>query len=681
MRRRGRLLLRLHTLSRGRRPATLALAALLALGAMVVVEPRSARADPIPEYPVLTVDPTCEPTPQNSDGDTITLTVHGFSFEAGRPVMIYFNHNQAAGAESVAPGPAGAFEVGLTVQEVGATASYEIDAYYVDGGVTDNPTAFTYLNVPCDQTLGTIAITPDCGPPNTPIAMHVDLSNFLPDQPITVQVLDLFTSTTVYGQAGPTVPTDPNAVSFDFSFSVPANGAYRVVATQPAPIILLDTATQSGKTATSGFVAPCSQAVLSPTCNVAGSAPDRYSIQVAGSGLLPNLPVGIIFDSASQPEYFGGTGPVNPDGSFGPVEITPYARGPGTYDVELTQQNDSPILHYTHATFTVACPAPGAVTLNPTCAAPQFSGDQPQAFQLQVSGGGFQPGLPVVVTFDPDGLSGPAYTPETAQVAADGSGNFGTTLNVLARPAGTYRIGVQQQVNGQLIEGSAPPFNVPCSAPSPKITTVKPNCGDDVGVNPSPYSIEVVGRGYIPGFVQLIFDVDGTPEQFSTTANANGRFDTTITPAARPAGAHRIAAQQADANRLLSQAFAAFNVPCTATLLTLTPDTTSPGFVVTVHGSGFPAGKQIELHWSYGIGATRPIDVTVDGDGTFERQILIFAHDFAGERELTAGTPANPNAFPGAQATLLVSAGQGSPPAYSIFGGDPSDQPPIILRR
>src|SRR5664280_366850 len=98
----------------------------------------------------------------------------------------------------------------------------------------------------------------------------------------------------------------------------------------------------------------------------------------------------------------------------------------------------------THATFTVACPAPGAVTLNPTCAAPQLSGDQQQTFQLQVSGGGFQAGLPVIVTFDPDGLSGPAYTPETTQVAADGSGNFSATLNVLARPAGTYRIAVQQ---------------------------------------------------------------------------------------------------------------------------------------------------------------------------------------------------------------------------------------------
>lgn len=636
------------------------------------------RADPLPEFPVLTVDPTCEPLPQNSDGDTISITIRGFSFEAGRAVMVFFNGSQAPGAEAVSPNSAGAFEVPVTVTEVNNTPSYQIAAYYTDLGVTDTPVASTFLSVPCDSTLGRISITPDCGPAGTPIAMHVDLTSFLPELPITVQVLDLFGGPTVYGQAGPTPPSDPNAVGFDLAFTVPANGAYKVVASQPGSVI---DSGPPGKMATTGFVAPCSQAALTPTCNVAGGAPDRYSIQVAGSGFLPRIPVGIIFDSAGQAEYFGGSAPVNDDGSFGPFEITPYARGPGIYDVEVTQQNDSPILHFTHATFTVECPPPETVTLNPPCAAPQFSGDQPQIFQLQVGGGGFQPNLPIIVTFDPDVLSGPTFSPETVQVAADGRGSFAATLNVAARPAGTYRVSVQQQVNGTLVDGTVPPFNVPCAAPSAKITSVKPKCGDDVTVNPTPYSVEVVGRGFIPGFVQLVFDVDGTPEQFSTTANANGRIDATIAPNARSAGAYRIAAQQSDANRLLDQAFANFGVPCTATLLTITPGAAAPGFVVIVHGSGFPAGRQIELQWSDGIGAAQPIDVTVGGDGSFDRQVLIFPHDFAGERQMTAGTPANPNAFPGAEATLLVSAGQGSPPSYTIFGGDPRDQPPLILRR
>jgi hypothetical protein len=404
-------------------------------------------------------------------------------------------------------------------------------------------------------------------------------------------------------------------------------------------------------------------------------------MQVSGQGFLPGLPLTIIFDATGQAEYFYGQFQVNPDGSWGPAEIQPYARAPGVYSIVIEQSNDSPTLHMTVTQFTVECPPPGGVTLNPTCASPQFTGDQPQTFQLNVSGGGFQANLPVIVTFDPDGQSGPSYTPETTQVAADGGGNFSATLNVAARPAGQYRVSVEQQVNGSVIEGNVPPFSVPCAPPSAKITALKPNCGDDVNVNPQPYSVEVVGRGFIPGFVQLVFDFDGTQELFSTSANANGRFDAKITPTARPAGAYRIAAQQADANALLDQVFASFGVPCTQTLLVVTPNSTSPGFVVTVHGSGFPVNKPVELRWSYGIGAAQPIEVTADATGSFDRQVLIFAHDFIGERQVTAGMPGSTNVFPGAEATLLVEAGQGSPPSYPIFGGDPSDQPPIILRR
>ena len=73
--------------------------------------------------------------------------------------------------------------------------------------------------------------------------------------------------------------------------------------------------------------------------------------------------------------------------------------------------------------------------------------------------------------------------------------------------------------------------------------------------------------------------------------------------------------------------------------------------------------------------------VTTAADGSFARQILIFAHDFVGARDITAGTPTNANAFPDASASLFVDTGQGMPPALDVFGGSPSDQPPIILRR
>ena len=190
MLRRVRLLLGLLTLGAARRPAALALAALLAIGIFSAGNPLPARADPLAEFPVLTVDPTCEPLPQNSDGDTITLTVRGFSFEMGRTVMVYFNGNQIPGAEAVVPGPAGAFEIPVTVTEVGSTPSYQIAAYYTDLGVTDNAIASAYLSVPCDDSRGPHQHHARLrSAANTPIAMHVDLSGFRPESPITVQVL------------------------------------------------------------------------------------------------------------------------------------------------------------------------------------------------------------------------------------------------------------------------------------------------------------------------------------------------------------------------------------------------------------------------------------------------------------------------------------------------------------
>ncbi|HEY7023486.1 MAG TPA: hypothetical protein VH371_00850 [Candidatus Limnocylindrales bacterium] len=684
MRRYVGLLLRLHALRGTARPFAIALAGLLALGVFTAGTPSPARADPLPEFPQITIDPTCEAQP-SSDGSVITVTVRGYSFSFGRVVSLYWDGNlvQSPG-DAIQVQPTGYIEATFSETIFGSSdpTSHTINAFYQDQPPDDSgsvpPVATTYINVPCSTDTSHITLTPDCGSAGAPITIHIDGGGFFPGDPLGVTVKGLFDDT-VYGSIDPAVPADPNAVSLEVTATLPGIGAYRVIAAQqyppgvegfdPLPI------------ATAYFVVPCSQASVSPTCGPQGSGPDRYSIQVSGQGFLPGLPVTIVFDAAGQAEYFYGQFQVNQDGTWGPAEIQPYARGPGVYSIVIEQSNDSPVLHRTVTQFSVECPPPGGVTLNPTCASPQFTGDQPQTFQLNVSGAGFQANLPIIVTFDPDRKSGPSFTPETSQVAADGGGNFSATLNVAARPAGQYRIAVEQQVNGSVIEGNVPPFNMPCAPPSAKITAVKPNCGDDVNVNPAPYSVEVVGRGFIPGFVQLVFDFDGAQELFSTTANGNGRFDATITPTARPAGSYRIAAQQADANAMLDQAFASFGVPCSETLLIVTPNSTSPGFVVTVHGTGFPANKPVELRWSYGIGAAQPIEVTADATGSFDRQVLIFAHDFVGERQVTAGMPGSPNAFPGAEATLLVEAGQGSPPSYPIFGGDPSDQPPIILRR
>jgi hypothetical protein len=646
------------------------------------VRPPPARAVSLPETPLLTVDPTCEPAPSNPDGDVISVTVRGYSFEYGRSVTIYWNGAPAPSpADNVSVGAAGQFEVSFTVREVGAQAYYSVYAYYSDAVISGSEVAWSSLYVPCGGAQPQISITPDCGTAGTPLSVHVDGTNFVPNVPISVAVTNLFNTDTIYAQAGPVIPTDPNAVSIDLPpFTLPANGAYRVLAEQGANVTFA-IFVPPPLTAAAYLVAPCSQLSITPTCDAAGSGPDRYSIQLSGIGFQPGLNLQITFDAGDAPhvpEYFYSDFVVNDDGSWGPVDIAPYARGPGSYDISVSQSNDGPPLHFTHATFTVECAA-GTVTLNPSCAAPQFAGDQPRTFELNVTGVGFQPGFPVTVVFDPDRLGG--LDPETTQTTALTDGSFTARLTVAARPANTYRVSVEQQVGNQVIEGSVPPFTVPCTAPSPTLAP-DPSCGDELPGQPQAYAIDLRGRGFIPGLVQITFDPDGSPEQFSAFASgANGKFDTIITPNGRTAGTYRIEARQADANGPLDDvSFDTFLVPCGAPpMLVINPGSASPGFVVEVQGTGFPPGSTVELQWNYGIGAGRPIEVVVGDDGTFDRQVLIFPHDFTGLRQMTAGTAADPAAFPSAQADLLVTAGQGSPPAFQVFGN--GEQAPIVIRR
>jgi hypothetical protein len=661
------------------RPLVLVLAALLALGMLSVARPPTARADTVPEQPTLTVDPTCEPTPTNSDGDVITVTVRGYSFEYGRNVTIYWNNDPAPSpADSVAVGPAGSFEVSFTVTEIGSTAYYPVYAYYSDQVISGSEVAWSSLYVPCTAPEAQIGISPDCGIPATPMKVHVDGTGFLPNLPITVTVTDLFSDTTVYGQAGPMVPADPNAVSIDIpKVRLPDTGAYRVIAVQQTSsgVLIL---VSPPRTATAYLVAPCSQLTATPTCGPAGSGPSRYTIQLSGVGFQPDLGLDITFDAGDvshQPEYFYSGIAANQDGSWGPVDITPYARGPGTYDITVSQSNDSPPLHLTHATFTVDC-TPGTVTLDPPCAAPQFAGDAPTSFDLNVTGLNFQPDYPVTVTFDPDRLGG--LEPETTKTMALSDGSFAAQLRVAARPANTYNVAVHQQVGDTAIDTSVP-FSMPCAPPSPTLQP-NPTCGYELPGQPQAYSIELLGQGFIPGPVRIIFDPDGTPETFTATADApNGAFDTTIAPTGRPAGTYRIEARQDDANGPLDDvSFDTFVVPCVNPMLAINPSTASPGFVVEVQGTAFPPGSTVELTWSYGIGASIPIEVVAGADGTFDRQVLIFPHDFTGLRQMTAGSLDDATAYPGAQASLLVTPGTGSPPGFQIFGGN--GEAPIVSR-
>lgn len=677
---RSRLLLGLPTLGKLSRSVAIALAALVCAPISGVPAPPEVRAQGLTEIPSITVEPTCALVPFGEFSRPVAITVRGHSFVPGATVAIRWAGGPApAPADAILVDPFGTFQSTFSVFLGGRPFSYLVEAIYAPIEGSNFTAASTYFNTPCANPTPTINITPDCGAPGTTVGIHIDGTGFVAGLPIQARVVDLFNSQNVHASVLPAM-LDPNAVSIDLQFPVKAAGQYRVVVDQVVTGEVFDFTPFTG---TDYFVAPCSTLTVVPSCGPESGPPNRYSLLLSGTGFQP-LPLKIVFDPLGVHQEFYWDFAVGPDGNWGPLEINPYARGPAPYEIVVSQSNDSPVLHETRAIFTVPC-SPGTVTLDPPCAAPQFLGDQARTFSLSVQGFGFQPGATVVVVFDPEGLSGPTFTPERAEGPAASDGSFMAPMTIAARPAGTYRVSVQQQVGATLIEGIVPPFTVPCAPSSPTLTA-RPNCDVEAPGQPQAYSIRLVGRRFIPGFVEIIFDADGIQEGFSASANQEeGRFAVTINPSGRPAGTYRIVAQQRDANQTLSLAsFDAFVVPCVPAnipTLTISPPAASPGFVVQVMGTGFPAGSTVSLSWSFGIGASRPIEVVVGDDGTFVRQVLLFAHDFTGLRELTAGTPSDPQAFADARASLLVTPGQGSPPGYSIFDAGPTDRNPIVIRR
>ena len=109
--------------------------------------------------------------------------------------------------------------------------------------------------------------------------------------------------------------------------------------------------------------------------------------------------------------------------------------------------------------------------------------------------------------------------------------------------------------------------------------------------------------------------------------------------------------------------------------MVLSPLAGPAGTTTVVTGTDFPPGTSVTLTWDRGITAATPVEVTTDQDGRFEVSIFLLPHDIPGPRTLTAGTIADPAAFPGVTVDYLVVEGTGQPPGGH---GNPGS---VIFRR
>ena len=558
--------------------------------------PAPAKAAVLQELPTLTVDPSCATVPPDL-GTNVAITIHGSGFTPGQNIVLYALRSAVPGLGPITVQPNGTFDAAPSLLLSGFQ-SVEISAYDIsatpDAGGT--PVATYIFRVPCPSP--TVTLSQTCANANEQLQLSITTTGYLTGVAMDIAIQN--DSSAMFGHSTPTPDTDPYTTTLDVQPL--GTGVYTVVVTQEAPVpsapVILDNAPNR---AVAYLTVPCAQLTIAPTCVSTQQQP--VVINLTGDLFQPGLAVGVVFDPrvsdpAGQPQYFG-YGMADDQGRWS-AEITPYARGPGTYDVIAVQYlNDEQhtMVDLTHARTPLAimdgaCPA-GQLTPNPTCANPLLTGDQPYNFALSVHGSGFQYGMVLTLMFDAEGKAGPEFPPEVstqATVQPDGSADWTFPNGVAARPEDNYLITALDPNNTAVTQI---PFSVPCGPPNAQLRPLKPRCDDDVTVFPNTsYTIEVRGIGFLPGYVDIRFD--GLP-QTPATADASGQFAATLMIDGVAHGTYQVVATQSDSKHTIVQVSRPFKVPCqnaTVPTITINPGNVAPGFVVEVDGSGFPPASR-----------------------------------------------------------------------------------------
>jgi hypothetical protein len=568
--------------------------------------------------------------------------------------------------------------------------------FYVEArsNVTRSEAAGAYYDAPCPETNPTpvVTLTPTCGDPGTPVTISVSGSNFYDQYTMALVVTDYDWDPYATDAPAPYEQTEPfnssgGTFEKDVGFTPPRADVFRVSVIVYYASNNIDSISLGRPFMLSAFFdAPCPVLEVNPYCEFVGSPPARYNLTLNGQGFLPTGPLNITYDPAGVPQVYIWDYTVNDDGTWGPIDIAPFPRA-GPIDIVVRQyeyHNDAPeVVLEARVTLNVPCAAV-PITLDPTCDSPQFANDGPHHWSITASGTPFVPGYPVTFEFDPNGVGLPDDEARTVIAYPDDTGLAVATLKVLARPAASYTVHAHQEAGDVVLEGSAT-FVSPCSIRQPRVS-VDPPCAERQEGDGT-YDLTITGRRFIKGYFEIAFDPAGTNQVFPWYTDENGGFNHAITVTATKRGSYAVHVGQADANGELDFGDANFAITCgdaPPPSLTITPASATPGFVILVVGENLPTSTDLYLHWDRGIGRSTPIKVTTDGSGTFEKQILVFRHDFLGPRTMTIGStidPLDPQPIPDVSATLLVVAGNGTPPAYDLFGGNSAPVEPIINRR
>ena len=672
-----------------RRPAALLLAALVAVVAVLVMQlPQDVRAATSGSAG-LALSATCVPVDDNTDTpDYRDITVRGHGFDPGTTVDLYVN---VVGSESF-PDPSDSSQVddlGVFVGKVslllpGQSLSYSLSA--VTRGAS-GPQAEATVVAPCPPT---VEVTPTCTAPDAPFDISFVADGFTPGGSVRVGIY--VPSGTTQIVSDPLTADDQGHVAYTFTGVGPLPaGTYQAAAVEGASRAALARSAGNAAVAQTPIELPCPapEIALDPVCAPAGAPQDRYDVTVTGTGFAYG-PAVLTWDVGGSDEEF----PIDQVGDNGvfSVRIDPWQRARGsrirvrvtqTFPLEAGSGANDPLLgpnatesappRVAQASFRVPCrpTATPVMTLDPVCDTPALVGDAERRYAIGITASGLVPG-PVDIVFDSAAAAADVTPPEhfPGEVGKDGQ-LVPITITPVARPVGDYQVALLQGETSVMEQT----FQVPCSKPTAVMRPLQPTCGPIAPGAPGTYSIRVRGRGFYPGTVELTFDQKGTPEVQSATVGANGTFDVPLTGSGRDRGDYTILARQRDTRGTVLRASRVFTVPCVEPTMVIAPLSGPAGTTTLVTGTDFPPGATVTLTWDRGLTAATPVQVTADQAGAFQVSIYLLPHDIPGPRVLTAGTPADPAAFPGVTADYLVVEGTGQPGGVS---GDPGS---VVFRR
>ncbi len=286
-----------------------------------------------------------------------------------------------------------------------------------------------------------------------------------------------------------------------------------------------------------------------------------------------------------------------------PVGTTTTASSTGAWNTTFTVPSGAAGAHPINAygSSTAALSSPVSFTLGAGISTNTSSGTVGSS--VTVSGTGFASNEKnIVVTFD-------GAQANTGTVTADAQGTWTATLVIPPSAAGVSHVINAQGATTKLTSASGVTFNTQANVASSQASG-----------SASPGStITLTGSGFAANEKNIIISVDDNPVVSNVTADSKGNWSSPVTIPPLSSGTHSIKVN-GSVTQNLSLGSLSLKVKASISIL---PESGPVGASVTVKGSGFGAGSQVQFAYDDDSSKFNGIRATTDASGSFTKVVTI----------------------------------------------------------